>query len=56
MKGPVNRKLQLFGFDINRSVAAPEFDGGRLEQRSPTPGPWTSTAPWVIWYRAARTE
>lgn len=25
MKGPVNRKLQLFGFDINRSVAAPEF-------------------------------
>lgn len=23
MKGPVNRKLQLFGFDVNRSVAAP---------------------------------
>lgn len=37
MKGPVNRKLRLFVFDINRSVAAPEFDAGRLRAAVPNP-------------------
>ena len=27
-----------------------------IEQRSPTPAPWTGTGPWVIWYRAAQKE
>lgn len=31
MKGPVNRKLLLFGFGVNRSVAAASYDAGRLE-------------------------
>lgn len=27
-----------------------------LEQRSPTPGPWTGAGPWAILYRAAEKE
>lgn len=27
-----------------------------IRQRSPSPGPWTSTGPWVLWYRAAHKE